>query len=396
MDQTGFAHRLRRCPDPLRRDRRQRHRRTASVLVMAVLSAAWTVQIARPFDAGAGSAGPAAAPGPAAVDLPQVEPGQPPASYSAPPRSGPWTLPRRDAAVQLVTQSSRGVPFTALAAYQRAETVIVSADATCGADWQLLAAIGQVESDHGRSGSNVVGLDGISRPGVFGIALDGTHRTQAISDTDGGRFDHDKAWDRAVGPMQFIPTTWREVAVDADSDGERNPQDIDDAALASAVYLCAGEGDLATAAGRREALLRYNPSKVYGDLVLRIRAIYLRQGAGAEVGLSGGSVSALARGNAPSGQGPRGQETRLHQSTPGGTPTPQEPPSREPTPLAPNEPTDDPKPAGPLKAAVSAVTKATEPVLSALQATVTCASQGLNVLLDAAAWARCFEKLTSP
>ena len=45
-------------------------------------------------------------------------------------------------------------------------------------------------------------------------------------------------YDRAVGPMQFIPSTWSVIGVDGDNDGKRNPQDIDDAALATAVYLC--------------------------------------------------------------------------------------------------------------------------------------------------------------
>ena len=49
--------------------------------------------------------------------------------------------------------------------------------------------------------------------------------------------------------MQFIPSTWQVVKVDADGDNKRNPQDIDDAALATAVYLCSGKDNLATRAG---------------------------------------------------------------------------------------------------------------------------------------------------
>ena len=63
-------------------------------------------------------------------------------------------------------------------------------------------------------------------------------------DTDAGQYDNDTRFDRAVGPMQFIPSTWSVVGVDGDSDGTRNPQDIDDAALATAVYLCSGDDDL--------------------------------------------------------------------------------------------------------------------------------------------------------
>lgn len=394
MDKTGFSRRLRHSPQPSRAQLRQRQRRTASVLVMAVLSAAWTVQIARPFDAGMGSATPAGAPSPATVELPDVDPGQP-ASLASAGGQGPWRLPRRDGAVQPVGQPNRGVPSVAQAAYQRAEAVITSADSTCGVDWELLAAIGQVESDHGRFNDNVLGPDGISRPGVFGQPLDGSRHTQEISDTDGGRFDHDLTWDRAVGPMQFIPATWREVAVDADGDGRRNPQDIDDAALASAVYLCAGEGDLATVGGRRAALLRYNLSRQYGDLVLRIRTVYLKHGAMTELGYSGRVVSALPGSAMPAPSGVRAEGARLRDPAPG-VPAPQPPKDPAPAEPAPEKPADNPRRGDPLSSVVGAVDKVVSPALSGLQATIVCAARGLNVLRDATAWARCFEKLTAP
>ena len=82
-------------------------------------------------------------------------------------------------------------------------------------------------------------------------------------------------FDRAIGPMQFIPSTWSVVGVDADSDGTRNPQDIDDAALATAVYLCSGDDDLSLESGQRSAVYRYNHSAEYVDLVLAIMTAYL-------------------------------------------------------------------------------------------------------------------------
>src|SRR5690606_22763128 len=85
----------------------------------------------------------------------------------------------------------------------------------------------------------------------------------------------DQVYDRAVGPMQFIPSTWSAVGVDADGDGKRDPQNINDAALASAVYLCSGKDDLGTDEGRRAAVFRYNNSDKYPDMVLRIRDAYL-------------------------------------------------------------------------------------------------------------------------
>ena len=175
----------------------------------------------------------------------------------------------------VATASTSGIPSAALAAYQRAETVINAADSACHLSWQLIAAIGRVESNHGRANGNTLDDDGLATPGIYGVALNGANRTTEIVDTDAGQFDNDTAYDRAVGPMQFIPSTWSVVGVDADGDGVRNPQDIDDAALGTAVYLCSGSDDLGTDAGRRGAVFRYNHSQSYVDLVLDIMDAYL-------------------------------------------------------------------------------------------------------------------------
>ncbi len=170
--------------------------------------------------------------------------------------------------------SANGIPAAALAAYRRGAQLVDAADPGCNLDWALLAAIGKVESDHGRYGGNGVDAQGTVRPGIYGIALDGTHDTAVIRDTDGGAFDRDATHDRAMGPMQFIPGTWRTVGVDANGDGRKDPQNLMDAATAAAVYLCSGPGDLGTASGARTAVLRYNHSDAYADQVLAIARAY--------------------------------------------------------------------------------------------------------------------------
>jgi hypothetical protein len=70
----------------------------------------------------------------------------------------------------------------------------------------------RVESNHGRYGGNILDEDGVSRPGIYGIPLDGSNGTAKLTDTDAGQYD-------------------------------------DDAALATAVYLCSGAEDLSQAAG---------------------------------------------------------------------------------------------------------------------------------------------------
>ena len=126
-----------------------------------------------------------------------------PASVPPPARS-----PRgRDGAASRVvaTASTNGIPAAALAAYQRAETVINAADKSCKIPWQLIAAIGRVESDHGRSDGNTLDDEGVAKPGIYGIPLNGNEQHPVISDTDAGQYDYDTKYDRAVGPMQFIP-----------------------------------------------------------------------------------------------------------------------------------------------------------------------------------------------
>lgn len=255
------------------RKRLGRLQRVATIIPLALLSAAWTASVA--------GIGGVAAPVVAAENPGQVTDGtsvpeesiDDPASLSDP-AEVEGLNGGNDAGI-VNAASTNAIPAAALAAYQRAETVINSADKSCKITWQLIAAIGRVESNHGRFGGNVLNDDGVATPGIYGIPLNGKNNTKAISDTDAGVYDNDTQWDRAVGPMQFIPSTWQVVGVDADDDASRNPQDIDDAALAAAVYLCSGDGDLSTVAGQRAAVYRYNHSDAYVDLVLKIMNAYL-------------------------------------------------------------------------------------------------------------------------
>lgn len=243
-----------------------------ALIPLALLSAAWTASLA-----GVGVSN-AAAELPPAITLPDgttvpTEAIEAPASVSAPGAVAPGI--GGDAQQAVATASTSGIPSAALAAYQRAETVINAADDSCHLPWQLVAAIGRVESDHGRTNGNVLDDQGVARPGIYGIALNGKHNTSLIRDTDAGQYDADAVFDRAVGPMQFIPSTWSVVGVDADGDAQRNPQDIDDAALATAVYLCSGKDDLSTSGGQHSSVFRYNHSDSYVELVLSIMRAYM-------------------------------------------------------------------------------------------------------------------------
>src|SRR3954468_13341261 len=163
-----------------------------------------------------------------------------------------------------------GIPSTALQAYHQAAA---ARPASCHITWPLIAAIGRVESHHGTFAGSVLHTDGRSTPPIIGIALDGV-RAALIRDTDAGRLDGDPVYDRAVGPMQFIPSTWQSYATDSDGDGRSDPFDIYDAAAATAKYLCAAGGDLSSVAGQRRAVLAYNHSDSYVATVLTLAATY--------------------------------------------------------------------------------------------------------------------------
>jgi len=88
-----------------------------------------------------------------------------------------------------------------------------------------------------------------------------------VHDTDGGTYDGDGTYDRAMGPLQFLPGTWRWAGRDGDGDGRKDPQNVFDAALATAGYLCADGRDLRSDGELRSAVLSYNYS---GDYVAAV------------------------------------------------------------------------------------------------------------------------------
>jgi membrane-bound lytic murein transglycosylase B len=153
-----------------------------------------------------------------------------------------------------------GIPARALRAYAAAEIAQRKATPRCRLSWVTVAGIGRVESDHGRYGDSEIDADGVTRPDIIGIRLDGSDGTRSITDTDGGRLDGDADHDRAVGPMQFLPATWARY-------GTGDPQQIDAAARATAAYLCAGRRDVATGRGWWDGVLTYNSSGEYARLV---------------------------------------------------------------------------------------------------------------------------------
>ncbi len=167
--------------------------------------------------------------------------------------------PARD---QVRVQS--GIPATVLRAYRAAETALGRTDPGCRLPWELLAAIGKVESGQARGGA--VDRNGTTLSRITGPPLNGKGFA-LIRDTDGGAHDGDTVYDRAVGPMQFLPSTWARWGADGNGDGRADPNNVFDAALAAGHYLCAGDRDLGRAADLDRAILSYNNSRTYLETV---------------------------------------------------------------------------------------------------------------------------------
>jgi membrane-bound lytic murein transglycosylase B len=148
------------------------------------------------------------------------------------------------------------IPERAVRAYSGAAIALAAQQPHCHLGWTTLAALGAIESGHGTHGGSRVGEDGTVRPGIFGPRLDGAG-FGAVPDTDGGRIDGDPTWDRAVGPLQFLPSTWARWGADGNGDGVADPQQLDDAALAAGRYLCS-YGDLSVSSTWRAAVFAYN------------------------------------------------------------------------------------------------------------------------------------------
>ncbi|MFJ2834704.1 MULTISPECIES: lytic transglycosylase domain-containing protein [Nocardia] len=154
-----------------------------------------------------------------------------------------------------------GIPGIAVAAYQSAEQQLAVENPTCGMSWSLLAGIGRVESTHAYGKADA---DGNPIKAVYGPVLDGSlYGNNVIHDSDGGELDGLGGYDRAIGPMQFLPETWHRYAADGNADGIADPQNLFDAALTAGRYLCDGGLNMRDLSQQSKAILRYNNSMAY-------------------------------------------------------------------------------------------------------------------------------------
>lgn len=232
----------------------------AAVVVVGVVVAAVLVpRIAE--ETGAGGSGSSSGSGGAS------DPGVTVAEQAAPPPlaatpTGPGGIGLIDPAWVEETAVSTRIPREAVLAYAGAVVGAEELFPGCGLGWNTLAGIGYAESDHGRHGGATFEWNGHVSPEIFGVPLDGTD-TAHIPDTDGGEFDGTAEIDRAIGPMQLIPQTWRSWPSDGNGDGVPDPHNIYDAAVAAANYLCHATTTFTTDDGFRAGVAAYNSADGY-------------------------------------------------------------------------------------------------------------------------------------
>ncbi|MFG2162541.1 lytic transglycosylase domain-containing protein [Streptomyces olivaceus] len=279
------------------------------------------------------------------TDLPPLDSPSPAPTIGTPSSRGP---------------SEAGIPATVLDAYKKAEAELLQSKPGCKLPWQLLAAIGKVESGQARGGR--VDADGTTIGKIIGPQLDG-NGFALIKDTDNGVYDGNSSYDNAVGPMQFIPSTWAWAARDGNGDGKADPNNVYDAALAAGHYLCRNNWDLSDQGDLASAILSYNNSQDYLSTVLSWLEHYRKgtheipdgtgslpgsrsdgtgygSGSGSSTGGSGGSTGPRTPGTASPDPKPSPDKP----SQPGKPTTPgTESPSPKP-PTDPEPPTETPGP----------------------------------------------------
>ena len=175
-----------------------------------------------------------------------------------------------DVTAATATFGDSDIPLLFADAYRRGAAAADAATPVCQLPWPVLAGIGKIESNQGRDEGAHLTVGGNVTPPILGPALDGTNGTQLVPASDNGLYTGDPKFEHAVGPLQFLPSTWIKLGMDGNNDGVADPNNIYDAALTAATYLCraAPTGGLVNDDALKPALFTYNHSDQYVAAVL--------------------------------------------------------------------------------------------------------------------------------
>ncbi|HVT77884.1 MAG TPA: D-alanyl-D-alanine carboxypeptidase family protein [Acidimicrobiales bacterium] len=190
-----------------------------------------------------------------------------------------------------------GVPPVAADAYRRAAALAPHVEPACRITVSLIAAVGQVETNHGQGAGSTIVANGVLSPPVIGPAMNGQNSQPAVADTDGGTYDKDSQWDHEIGLMRARPSVFTANRIDANNDTVFDPQNVYDAASTLAVTLCRAQAgkSLTTTAEMRAALTAYRNDKAYVDKVMAAMAQFAA--AGVDGGGGGGDAGTPVQGD---------------------------------------------------------------------------------------------------
>ncbi|MFF7175845.1 lytic transglycosylase domain-containing protein [Streptomyces pseudovenezuelae] len=306
-----------------------------AALAVAALSASQAPGVTADDNGRSTAAGAEASPDPSAGN---GATGKSPYYTDLPPLNTPSPAPTDGTSTSAPVESEAGIPATVLDAYKKAAAELQESKPGCNLPWQLLAAIGQVESGQARGGR--VDADGTTTSRILGPQLDG-NGFALIKDTDNGAYDGNSAYDSAVGPMQFIPSTWAWAGRDGNGDGVKDPNNVYDASLAAGHYLCRNGWDLSTDGDLDRAVLSYNPSRAYLNTV-RSWLEYFRKGTHEIPDGTGTVPDSRSDGSSGSSGSPStpASPSTPHTSKPSrpGSPSPTPPSTTPPSPGTPTTP----------------------------------------------------------
>ena len=182
-----------------------------------------------------------------------------------PPLNSPSPVADRRHLRHPAAEAEAGIPATVLDAYKKAAAELQESKPGCNLPWQLLAAIGQVESGQARGGR--VDADGTTISKILGPQLDG-NGFALIKDTDNGAYDGNSSYDRPSAPCSSSPPPGRGPAATATATARRTPTTSTTPPSPPATTCAATAGTCRSQGDLDRAILSYNPSQDYLNTVL--------------------------------------------------------------------------------------------------------------------------------
>lgn len=164
----------------------------------------------------------------------------------------------------VATWASTGISRLALAAYMAGAVTANKVVPGCAISWNDIAAVGFIESRQGRYGNATIAMSGEVLPPILGVPLNGSSHTRKVPMAHLGIADGTGPYARAVGPLQFLPSTWVAVATLVRARTGivlSDPNNFLQAAAAAGTTLCRGGSFVAGPS--TAAYMSYNASARY-------------------------------------------------------------------------------------------------------------------------------------